>query len=699
MDAERVEGARVTPNLFPLLGVRPILGRGFQAEEDREGDDRVILLSHALWRRRYAGDSTIVGRTIPVNGLQFTVVGVMPEHFAFPDQGQVWVPLAGDPQENRGNRYFAGAIGRLAPGVTLGRAQRDMAAVASALEREFPEENALWTTDVTPLRDDLVGDLERPLLVFSGAVFFVLLIACSNVANLLLARSASRQREIAVRTALGAGRGRLVRQLLTESVLIAALGGALGVGASAYGVRLLRHSFPAEVPYYLPIGLNLPTLAFAALVTMATGVLFGILPAMRAAGEDASSWLRDGTRGTGGAARSRVRNALIVAEVALSLVLMTGAGLLIKSYRSLESTDLGFQETGVLSVRVYLPVEKYREGARRVAFFTQLLDRLRALPGVAAVGSAEGIPLSGWDVQGSVMGEGWPPPRPGEDFESLFQYVSPDYLTAIGVSIVRGRGLTYADHDSARVAVINESFAKRAFPNENPLGKRIRPGGPPVGPVHWTTIVGVARDFRHYRLPQKMGPALYYPFFASPPVAQQVVIRLRDPGDDPLKLAPTVRRLVSELDADVPISDVKTFEQAVSRSLWRQRLQGQVLGVFASLALLLAAVGIYGVISYTVAQRTREFGVRVALGAEQRDVMGLVLRQTARLAGAGVLIGLVVALALTRFLTTLLYEVKPTDTGTLALVVTVLVSITLLASWMPARRAMRVDPLVAMRPE
>jgi putative ABC transport system permease protein len=297
------------------------------------------------------------------------------------------------------------------------------------------------------------------------------------------------------------------------------------------------------------------------------------------------------------------------------------------------------------------------------------------------------------------MGEGWPPPRPGEDFESLFQYVSPDYLTAIGVSIVRGRGLTYADHDSARVAVINESFAKRAFPNENPLGKRIRPGGPPVGPVHWTTIVGVARDFRHYRLPQKMGPALYYPFFASPPVAQQVVIRLRDPGDDPLKLAPTVRRLVSELDADVPISDVKTFEQAVSRSLWRQRLQGQVLGVFASLALLLAAVGIYGVISYTVAQRTREFGVRVALGAEQRDVMGLVLRQTARLAGAGVLIGLVVALALTRFLTTLLYEVKPTDTGTLALVVTVLVSITLLASWMPARRAMRVDPLVAMRPE
>jgi predicted permease len=348
MDAERVDGARVTPNLFPLLGVRPILGRGFRAEEDREGDDRVILLSHALWRRRYAGDSTIVGRTIPVNGLQFTVVGVMPEHFAFPDQGQVWVPLAGDPQENRGNRYFAGAIGRLAPGVTLGRAQRDMAAVASALEREFPEENALWTTDVTPLRDDLVGDLERPLLVFSGAVFFVLLIACSNVANLLLARSASRQREIAVRTALGAGRGRLVRQLLTESVLIAALGGALGVGASAYGVRLLRHSFPAEVPYYLPIGLNLPTLAFAALVTMATGVLFGILPAMRAAGEDASSWLRDGTRGTGGAARSRVRNALIVAEVALSLVLMTGAGLLIKSYRSLESTDLGFQETGVL---------------------------------------------------------------------------------------------------------------------------------------------------------------------------------------------------------------------------------------------------------------------------------------------------------------------------------------------------------------
>ena len=597
----------------------------------------------------------------------------------------------------RGNRGYAGAIARLKPAVTVAQARAEVDAIMKRLEPEFPDDSFGWGADVLTMRDDLTGDLRKPLLIFLGAVGFVLLIACANVANLMLARGTTRQREIAVRVALGAGRARVARQIFAESALLASAGAALGVLLAMGGVRLLRLAFPDDVPFYISLGIDRTSILFTAVLAAVTAVLFGTAPALRAGDVDLNASLRDGTRALGGVARSRLRSALVVGEVALSLMLMVGATLLVRSYRALEGTNLGFDQPGILSFRLALPLAKYPQRAQREAFYSQLLQRIRALPGVEAVGSAQGIPFSGWNVQAEMSIEGHAPWKRGEELVVHYQWTSPDYFKAIGVPLIRGRWLSDADRDStALVGIINEKLAEREFRGQDPIGKRIKIGDA-ASREPWVTIVGVMRDFRHYRLPQPMGPAIYYSFASRPLLTQTLAIRTK--VADPYALLPAVRALVRELDADVPAYQVKTFAEAVSRSLWRQRLQGQVLGVFAVLALLLASVGIYGVISYAVAQRTRELGVRVALGATRHDVLALVLGQGLRLTLVGVVIGAVGAVVVARVVASLLYGVRPIDPVTFLGVPIVLAGIALLASYVPAHRATRVDPLVAMRAE
>ncbi|MFN2566547.1 MAG: ADOP family duplicated permease [Gemmatimonadaceae bacterium] len=699
-EAERVEGASITANLLPILGVRPMLGRQFLPEEHQDGRDNVVLLGYGLWQRRFGGDRSVVGRTITVNGRPHTVVGVMPPRFNFPERGEAWVPF-GAPAwatEQRSSRQYAGALGRLKPGVRLEQAGADLDRISAELQRAYPRENTGWSAQLVPIRDDLVRDLRRPLLVFAGAVALVLLIACANVANLMLARASTRQREIAIRVAVGAGRGRLVRQVLTESLVLAAAGGALGAGLSYFGVRLLRLAFPESLPFYISLELDRPALAFAVLATTLAGVLVGIAPAVRATRVDLTASLKEGGRGSGaGASRSRMRATLVVAEVALSVVLMIGAMLLIRSYRALEGTDLGFDEHGMLSMRISLPTVKYDNHARVSAFYDRLLARIRAMPGVESVGAAQGAPFSGWNVHNRLTIEGRPPAGPGEELLTHFQLITPDYLRAIGVPIVRGRGLLASDRDSlAPVGVVNETFVKQILRGADPIGKRVKLGSPDA-PSPWVTIVGVMRDYRHYRLPQPMDAAIFLPYAVEPVPSQTLAIRTSLP--DPHALVPAVRNAIRELDPSVPAFRIQTFEEVVSRSLWRQRLQGEVLGVFAALALLLASVGLYGVIAYAVAQRTRELGVRMALGATRRHVLGLVLGQGARLTLIGVVLGAAGALALSRVIASLLYGVKPTDPFTFLAVPTALAAVALLASYVPARRAMEVDPLVAMRAE
>lgn len=699
-DAERVEGAGVTANLFPLLGVRPIIGRSFTPSEELPGNDQVIMLSYGLWQRRFGGDPGIVGSVIQVDGLPYTVIGVMPPRFNFPDRGQVWVPFPNDGwRSGRGNRGYAGAIGRLKPGVTLAEAQADLDVISRRLQQAYPKDNFGWDAEAVALRDDLVGDLRKPLLVFLGAVGCVLLIACANVANLMLARGAARQREIAVRAALGAGRRQLVRQVLTESMLLALAGGAVGAVLAKFGVQLLRFAFPnGDVPFYVSLDMDGRVLLFAVLVSAITGVIFGLVPALRATSLDLNTALRDGGRAeAGGRSGGRLRSSLAVAEVALSVVLLVGATLLLRSYGALIGTDLGFDQRGVLTTAISLPGTTYDSDEKQRAFYDRLYARLAAIPGVQSVGSANGIPFSGWNVQAYMSIEGRPARAQGSELDVHYQNISPGYLSTIGVPIIRGRGFTSADRDSSvHIGVINEVLARQEFAGIDPIGKRIRFGGAD-SKEPWITIIGVAKEFRHYRLPKPMGPAVYFPQLANPSASQTLVLRTSLP--DPMALVPAVREALKELDPDVPAFQVQTLEQAVSRSLWRQRLQGQVLGTFATLALLLAAVGIYGVISYAVAQRTRELGVRMALGATRGQVLGLVLGQGLRLAAVGVVIGIVAALALSRVVASLLYGVSATDIATFVGVPVALAVIAMLATLVPARRATRVDPVVAMRTE
>ena len=696
VEAERVAGAQVSWNLFQILGVQPARGRLLLPGEDGKTPARVALLSDALWRRRYGADSAIVGKPITVDGSPYTVVGIMPAGFRFPDRGEIWVPFTVTPNaETRANRFHAGAIGRMKRAVTLEQARADLHRIDAELQREFSDANHGWRAELVSMREDLVGDLRAPLRVFLWSVALVLVMVCANLANLMLARGAIRSREIAVRMALGASRRRLARQLMTESLLVAGFGGLLGIVVAWWGIRLLRFAFPdATPPFFITLSLDGVTLLILFAVAVLTGVLFGALPSIRGTKADLNAALREGTRGAGeGLSRSRLRSGLVVAEIALSVMLMIGALLLVRSYRNLEGTDLGFTERGILSARIALPDADYPTEAHSLAFFEQLLARLRQLPGVAQVGSAQGIPFSGWNVQAQAALEGAPKARRGEELVAHNQLVTPEFFQAIGVPLIRGRWLTSADRDpSAPVALVNQEFVKRAFGDAEPLGKRVQVGG-----GEYATIVGVVANYRHYRLPRPMGPAVYYTFATWPSNTQTIVLRTE--LSDPTTLVPALRAALKELDPNVAMFQVQTFEDVIERSLWRQRLQGNVLGIFAAMALLLACIGLYGVISYAVAQRMRELAVRRALGATRRDVLLLVFRQSGALVATGVVLGLAGALFGVRILESLLYGVESTDPATFASVPILLAVVGLIAALMPARRASSVDPIIAMRSE
>jgi putative ABC transport system permease protein len=691
--SERINGADASANLFEVLGVQPALGRVFTAEEEVEGKNRVVLLGHALWQRYYGGDRSVIGSTVKLSGVEHTVIGIMPPSFAFPYSGEYWRPLArNEDMIPRGNRFLAGAVGRLGPEATMESVSAELAGISQRLDREFRDSNFGWAAQVVSMREDQVGDLGPALLFFFGAVGLVLLIACANVANLLLARGLGRQREIAVRLALGASRSRVIRHLLSESIVLATLGGLLGTVLTFWGVYFMGKFMPEELPAFIQLDIDATVLSFALAVSLVTGVIFGLVPALQSTRPNIHESLKEGMRNTAGARRSGLRNGLVVGEVALSVLLLIGGALTVRSLLALNAIDPGFDPRNVASVRVSLPQPSYPDAAAREQFYNQLFERTRALPRVESVGAAQGIPFSGWDVAGSVDLEGQPVPPVGQEPISHIQAVSTDFFTTMRVQMLRGRALQPTDRENTmRVAVVNEAFAAKYWPGSDVLGKRIR-----FGDDRWVTIVGVVRDYRHFDLIEPMTPATYIPFAQWPRSQMDLVART---SGDPALLIPEIRKLLTQIDPEVTVGRMQTLEQVMAREVAVARLQRNLIAFFAGLALLLAIIGMYGVISYNVAQRNREISIRVALGASTRDVLGLVLGEGARLTGVGVLLGLAAALLLARVMASRFWGVQPVDPVSFTAVPAIVCGIALIASWVPARRAATIQPTHSLRGE
>ena len=699
-DPERLEGRLVSANLFPLLGVDPQIGRTFTAAEDQPGSNKVALLSYALWQRRFGADNSIVGKTINLNGESYTVVGVMPARFQFPtSDDQIWAPIAFTNEEraNR-DRHYLQVLGRLKPGVSLEQAQTEMNTIAARLQQQYPDSNTDLGAAVTSLHEHLVGDIKPALLILLGAVGLVLLIACANVANLLLARAAVRQKEIAVRVALGARRQRLIRQFLTESILLSTIGGVVGLAVAYGGLMLLRAFIPENISQAGQISIDLKVLGFTLLVSVITGLIFGLAPALQAARFNQTETLKEGGRDSAtGSSGKRVRGLLVMSEVAVSLVLLIGAGLLINSFLRLRNVDPGFRADNLLTMRIVLPQPKYEQFERRSAFYTDLLQRVQNIAGVKSAAVTTNLPLY---RQGNSIGisiEGQPPPPPGQENIVVTRIISPGYFDTMSIPLLSGR--TFSDQDAAtspRVAVVSETMARRYWPGQDPIGKRIGTGRI-ERPEDWTQVVGVVKDVRQFELTADPKPQMYLPykqrgFFES----RDLVVKTEV---DPASLAATVRQAVWEIDKDQPVSNIRTMEEILLESIDRQRFSTLLLAIFAGVALVLAAVGIYGVMSYSVAQRTHEIGIRMALGAQTGAVLKLAVGYGLKLVVAGIVIGLIAAFALTRVMSTLLFGVTATDPTTFTLISLLLVAVAAIASYIPARRATKVDPIIALRYE
>lgn len=704
-EAERIQAARVGATFWSLIGVQPSLGRGFAPNEDAPSAVRTVVLSDGLWKRRFAADGRIVGKTIALDGNTYTVIGVAPPRFNFPDRPDLWVPLVFSTgeldAENRGSHWM-GVMARLAPNVTVAQATAEMVTLTRRLAQQFPESNTGMTAAVIPMQEYLVGDVRPALYVMLGAVAFVLLIACANVANLLLVRAASRESEMAVRTALGAGAWRIVRQLVIESVLLALVGGVFGTLLALWGVDLLLAMAPVGLPRIDEVTVNASVLLFTAGVTALTGVLFGAFPALHAARANVGGMLKDAMRGSsGGIASRRARNTLVMAEMALAVVLLVGAGLLIRSFSKLLSVDPGFHAERVVTFSIAAPDAKYREYAQRRALVGDLVERMNRVPGAQGAAIVTGLPLSNLMMRTSAHIEGTPQERPGERKTTDVAMVTPGYFTTMGIPMVSGRDFTDRDGSGAPVvAIVNQEFVRRYFPNENPLGKRIalgweqdtaKTGG---NMTLGGEIVGVVGNVKRRGLSQEIYPETYASFMQPTFSAFSVVVRSTA---DPSTVMAAIRSQVREVDRDLPLTELRQLTEIVAASVSRPRFYTTVLGVFAAIALLLAAVGIYGVISYAVSLRTRELGIRIALGATGRQVSSLVLQQGVSLAIAGVIIGGAGAYWLTRLLGKLLFGVSATDPLTFLGVAGLLTAIAAVACFVPARRAARVDPLLAMR--
>jgi putative ABC transport system permease protein len=697
-DPERLEGSGANASLFTVLGVAPQIGRAFTAEEDQAGANRVVLLSNGLWARRFGADPAIVGKQITLNGQPHTVVGIMPAQFQFPSQDvELWVPLAFSQQQaaNRGRHYLQ-VVARLKQGVTLAQAQAEMNTIASRLQQQNPQQNTDLGAAVVPLHEQVVGDIRPALLILLGAVGLVLLIACANVANLLLARAAVRQKEIAVRVAFGASRWRLIRQFLTESVLLAAIGGAFGLVLSVIGIKLLPRFIPPNISQVKTIALDSRVLGFTILVSLLTGVIFGLFPALQASMFKPNETLKEGGRDSSSGNRgNRMRALLVIAEVAVSLVLLIGAGLLINSFLRLRNLDPGFNSQNLLTMRIVLPDLKYPDQAHRSAFYTDLIQRVEALPGVKSAAVTTNLPLYRQGNSTGVEIEGRPAPPPGQEIIITTRVISPKYLTTMGIPLLRGR--QFGPEETAKMpgaVIISETMARRYWPNEDPLGKRLTPGRN-AGPEDWFQIIGIAKDVKQFELTAASKPQMYLPYVQADFFAPRDLVVKTDV--DPIGMAATVRRAVWEIDKDQPVSNIKTMDEIAAESVARQRFSMLLLAIFAGVALVLAAVGIYGVMSYSVTQRRNEIGIRMALGAQRSDVLKLTVGQGLKLVLVGVSVGLVGAFVLTRLMVSLLFGVGATDPGTFIGISVILVSVALIASYIPARRATKVDPLVALR--
>ena len=699
---EEVVGMDVTSDFFPTLGTTPLIGRAFADDEGPEGHDAVTVLSYGLWQRRFAGDPGVVGRSIQLNGRSVTVIGVMPpEMRLFLTRGslaakpaELWMPFAFTEAQRTPRGRYMSAIARLKPGVQLAEAQAQMDTIARGLTSEFPEFDTGWGALVVPMQRELSGDLRPALLVLTGAVAFVLLIACANVANLLLARGATRQREIAIRTALGAARIRVIRQLLTESLVLCVLGGGLGLLVAQWGLALLLAISPVSLVDLGPVHLSYPVLAFTAAVSVATAIACGFAPAFEGSRASVQDALKDGARQVGAGIRHRrIRQTFVVGEIALAVVLLVGAGLMIRSFGSLRSVNPGFESRNVLTARVTVPTRRYPTEAKRIDFFASLVSRLSTIPGVESAGAVSYLPLAGPGAGTGFTIVGQPPPLPGQSPSTDVAVCDDGYFRAMKIPLLRGRVFTEREmHEKSNVVVINDALARRYFPGEDPLGKSlvIAMNDPNVP----TEIIGVVGNVKFTDLSSEVRPMTYWP---HPQLAYSAMTLTLRTTADPAAFGPLVEREVRAVDKDQPVADVRTMDQWVNRTLSQARFNSTLLTTFAGLALALAAIGIYGVMSYSVSQRTSEIGIRLALGAEAGDILGMVVGSAARLAAIGLAIGVALALILSRTLASLLFETTGTDPLTFTAVVAVLGAVAIAAGYFPARRASRIPPVDALR--
>jgi putative ABC transport system permease protein len=696
---ERLQGFLVTANYFDVLGTQPLMGRALLQEENEPGKDAVAVITYSLWQRRFGADPNIVNKTITLNGVTRTIVGVMPEGYNYPKGAEVYAPIALTPElsRSRGSHSYY-VVGRLKHGVSREGAQADLDTIAARLEKQYPDTNTGWGANVIPIVKDTVRMYDTALWVMMGAVGFVLLIACANVANLMLARATGRQKEIALRAALGANRWRIVRQLLTESVIVALIGGALGVLVAFWGIDLLRAGNPGEAAKYAPgwnqLGINLSVLVFTVGLSVLSGLLFGLAPALQVSKPNLNNALKEGGRqGAGGS--QRLRSSLVVCEIALSMILLVGAGLLVRSFLALLKTDPGFNPDHVITANLVLPIAKYKEDAQRAAFYSDLVQRVQAVPGIQSAAMVNFIPLGGANSSDTFLVEGVPEPAHGQEFGGRYRVCTPDYFQTMEIPVLKGRAFTAEDKTgSTPVAIVNETMARKHWPNGDALGKRFRFYGP-LEKSPWIEIVGIVQDVRH-ELNIPITPEYYLPHAQDPWTGMVLVARTRV---DPASIATALRQQVWAIDKDQPVFDVRTMEEVRSSSVALYSFSSVTLGVFAGAALILAAVGIYGVMAFVVTQRTQEIGIRMALGARAQDVMKLVLRHGMTMAILGVIIGLAGAWGLTRFLSKLLVGVTTTDFLTFGVVTLCLLLSAFLACYLPARRATKVDPLVALRYE
>ena len=695
-EPERVIGASVTANFFDVLRVAPQLGRVFSAENETPGQDTVVVISQGLWQRRFGGAADVIGKTMTLSGRSYEVIGVMPSTLRWPENAELWRPLAPAAQlRDARSSFWLPVIGRLKPGIPIEQAQTEMSEIGRRLEEQYPL-NRGYGVYVVSLQDQLVGNIERALLVLLGSVGFVLLIACANLANLTLARTAARRKELAIRTALGAARGRLVGQIVTETFVLALIGAGLGVALAYWATGFFLSLGGDSIPRQEAVSMDARVLGFALTLATVSAVLAGLIPALQASRRKIVDHLREGTRAGSGVTSRRTRNALVAAEVALAVVLLTGAGLLIRTLWTMQRAERGFDANNVAMMTVSVPSASYATPADVRSFYVRLLERVRAVPGVTSAATGTGVLQPLVTNSGVYSIEGKPLPPPEERVEYPLEVVSPGYFETVGMQIIRGRGFSEADHTDATPAVIvNETFARQAWPEQDPLGRRIR-GGDDSSQSPWLTVVGVIRDAHRSEVTRAIRPEIYLSALQSTPRTQTLLMRT---AVEPAAVIQSVRRELQALDPQLPAFNVTTLEAELQSTLNQPRFQAVLLAVFAGLALLLATIGIYGVTATAVSQRTQEVGIRMAMGAARSDVLRMMLLQHLRPALIGLFGGMLGALALSRFLRSLLFGVSATDPFTFAIGAAILLTVAAAACFAPARRATRVDPVMALRNE